>query len=61
MCDKDFKFNYYLSSHLKKHHVHYMKIHLNAFCVTGTSNGYGNVKIHLETHTGGDYINKGTD
>ena len=38
-----------------------MKIHLNAYCVTGISNGYGNVKIHLETHVGGDYINKGTD
>ena len=38
-----------------------MKIHLNAYCVTGISNGYGNDKIHLETHAGGDYINKGTD
>ena len=31
-----------------------MKIHLNA-CVTGFSNGYGNVKIHLETNAGGDF------
>ena len=29
--------------------------------MTGISNGYGNDKIHLETHAGGDYINKGTD
>ena len=57
-CDKNFSWNY-----IVKYNIEYtlMKIHLNAHCVTGISNGYGNDKIHLETHAGGDYINIGTD
>ena len=57
MCDKSFSWNF-----TKKYNIEYtlMKIHLNA-CVTGFSNGYGNVKIHLETNAGGDFRNTGTD
>ena len=46
-----------------KYNIEYtlMKIHPNAYCVTLISNGYGNVRIRLETHAGGDYINTGTD
>ena len=58
MCDKSFSWNctvkYNIESTLKK-------IHLNAYYVTGISNWYGKVKIHLETHAGGDYINTGTN
>ena len=45
-----------------KYNIEYtlMKIYLNA-CVTGLSNGYGNVKIHLETNAGVDFRNTGTD
>ena len=34
-----------------KYNIEYtlMKIHLNAYFVTGVSNGYGNVKIHLDS------------
>ena len=58
MCDKSFSGNCSV-----KYNIEYtlMKIHLNAYCVTGISNGYGNVKIHLETHAGGDFRNTGTD
>ena len=58
MCDKSFSWNCTL-----KYNIEYTlkKIHLNAYYVTGISNWYGNVKIHLETHVGGDYINTGSD
>ena len=44
-----------------QHRIHTDEIHLNAYCVTGISNWYWKVKIHLKTHAGGDNINTGTD